>query len=117
MKLLSLATLLAYLSVQTAVAQQMLVEAESFDQMGGWKLDTQFIQNMGSSYLLAHGLGTPVADATTVVKFPETGEYRVFVRTKDWVARWNAPGQPGRFQVLVDGQPAKATFGTRGQRP
>ena len=114
MKLLSLATLLAYLSVQTAVAQQMLVEAESFDQMGGWKLDTQFIQNMGSSYLLAHGLGTPVADATTVVKFPETGEYRVFVRTKDWVARWNAPGQPGRFQVLVDGQPAKATFGTRG---
>ena len=27
---------------------------------GGWKLDTQFIETMGSPYLLAHGLGQPV---------------------------------------------------------
>ncbi|MDH3718864.1 MAG: FAD-dependent oxidoreductase [Planctomycetota bacterium] len=97
-----------------AGAQQLLVEAESFAELGGWKLDTQFIQNMGSPYLLAHGLGRPVADATTIVKFPEPGEYRVYVRTKDWVAQWNAPGQPGRFQLLVNGEPLKETFGTKG---
>ncbi len=92
----------------------VLLEAESFEQHGGWSLDTQFIRHMGSPYLLAHGLGKPVADATAKVTFPETGTYHVFVRTKDWVARWNAPGQPGKFQLLVNGAPLKETFGTKG---
>ena len=96
-----------------AFAAHVLVEAESFESHGGWQLDTQFIPIMGSPYLLAHGLGEPVADATTTVTFPKAGAYRVFVRTKDWVARWNAPGRPGRFQVLVDGIPLPETFGTR----
>ncbi len=95
-------------------AESVLVEAESFDSHGGWSLDTQSITAMGSPYLLAHGLGRPVKDATTVVTFPRAGTYRVFVRTKDWVARWEAPGQPGRFQVLVNGKPLQETFGTRG---
>lgn len=94
-------------------AAHVLVEAESFSQHGGWSLDTQFIHIMGSPYLLAHGLGEPVADATTTVTFPKEGTYRVFVRTKDWVGAWNAPGKPGRFQLLVDGTPLKETFGTR----
>ncbi|MBI5385653.1 MAG: FAD-dependent oxidoreductase [Verrucomicrobia bacterium] len=91
----------------------VLVEAESFTNRGGWELDTQFIHVMGSPYLLAHGLGEPVADASTTVTFPKTGTYRVFVRTKDWVAAWNAPGKPGRFQLIVEGTPLKETFGTR----
>jgi len=95
-------------------AATVLVEAESFADHGGWSLDTQFIREMGSPYLLAHGLGTPVADATTKVAIPAAGTYRVFVRTKDWVARWQAPGTPGRFQVLVNGAPLAETFGTRG---
>jgi hypothetical protein len=95
-------------------AATVLVEAESFSDHGGWSLDTQFIREMGSPYLLAHGLGTPVADATTTVSFPAAGTYRVFVRTKDWVARWQAPGTPGRFQVLVNGTPLPTTFGTEG---
>lgn len=99
-----------------ASAHDVLVEAESFDEHGGWKLDTQFIKNMGSPYLLAHGLGRPVDDATTTVEFPAAGEYRVFVRTKDWVAQWKAPGTPGRFQLLVNGEPLKETFGTKGAR-
>jgi hypothetical protein len=94
-------------------AQQVLVEAESFVEHGGWKLDTQFIDNMGSPYLLAHGLGKPVKDATTKVTFPETGTYNVFVRTKDWVARWKAPGQPGQFQLIVNGTPLAEKFGTQ----
>ncbi|NLF72242.1 MAG: FAD-dependent oxidoreductase [Candidatus Anammoximicrobium sp.] len=95
-------------------ADQVLVEAESFAEPGGWVLDTQFIHLMGSPYLLAHGLGKPVEDAATTVSFPAAGEYRVWVRTKDWVAQWKAPGQPGRFQLLVDGQPLAETFGTQG---
>jgi hypothetical protein len=102
------------LAVLPARAQNLLVEAESFAEHGGWKLDTQFIELMGSPYLLAHGLGKPVKDATTTVQFPATGKYRVWVRTKDWVAQWKAPGTPGRFQLLVDGQPLAETFGTKG---
>jgi hypothetical protein len=69
---------------------------------------------MGSPYLLAHGLGKPVEDASGHIKLTSTGNYRVFVRTKDWVARWGAPGQPGRFQVLINGKPLTTTFGTEG---
>lgn len=97
-----------------APPRTVLVEAEQFAQRGGWVVDPQFMDIMGSPYLLAHGLGTPVTDATTEVKFPAPGTYRVFVRTKDWVARWNAPGAPGRFQVLVNGHPLATTFGTEG---
>ena len=106
--------LLGLFLIQPALAQQVLLEAESFDSHGGWKLDTQFIDTMGSPYLLAHGLGRPVEDAEATVDFPAAGEYHVYVRTKDWVAQWKAPGQPGRFQLLVDGKPLKTTFGTEG---
>ena len=97
-----------------ARADTVLVEAEGFADPGGWMVDQQFMDQMGSPYLLAHGLGVPVADATTTVIFPTAGTYRVFVRTMDWVARWQAPGRPGRFQVLLDGKPLKTVFGTRG---
>jgi hypothetical protein len=111
--------LVAYLGVSSisasaASAATLLVEAESFEDRGGWKLDTQFIRAMGSPYLLAHGLGQPVADATTTVRIPTAGTWHVWVRTKDWVARWKAAGTPGRFQLLVDGKPLGATFGTEG---
>ena len=77
-------------------------------------MDPQFMDNMGSPYLLAHGLGRPVADAQTTVNVPVAGTYQVWVRTKDWVAQWNAPGTPGRFQVRLNGQALSTTFGTSG---
>ena len=49
--------LLGVLSNLSRAEDHMLIEAESFDQAGGWVLDTQFIEIMGSPYLLAHGLG------------------------------------------------------------
>jgi hypothetical protein len=110
---LAAVALLSILS-SSALAGTVLVEAEAFDQPGGWKLDHQSLDVLGSPYLLAHGLGLPVADATTTVRLPKRGRYRVFVRTKDWVARWGAPGAPGKFQLLVDGKPLAATFGTQG---
>ncbi len=99
-----------------AMGADLLVEAEAFDDRGGWKLDTQFIEQMGSPHLLAHGLGRPVRDATTTVTFPATGEYRLWVRTMDWVARWKAPGAPGRFQLLIDDKALDETFGDRGAK-
>ncbi len=92
----------------------VLVEAEAFDERGGWAVDQQFMDQMGSPYLLAHGLGEPVQDARTSVVFPHAGPYRVWVRTRDWVAPWNAPGAPGRFQMLVDGEPLETVFGAEG---
>jgi hypothetical protein len=95
-------------------APVVLLEAEQFANLGGWLVDQQFMDQMGSPYLLAHGLGEPVRDAETTARFPAAGKYRVWVRTRDWVAPWKAPGAPGRFKVLVDGKPLSATFGTEG---
>src|SRR4051812_2170527 len=55
----------------------VLVEAESADDIGGWVVDQQFMDLMGSPYLLAHGLGEPVPDAVTHAEFPAPGAYRV----------------------------------------
>ena len=97
-----------------ATSQTVLVEAEAFENLGGWVRDSQFMDQMGSPFLLAHGLGTPVEDATTTVEFAAPGTYRVLVRTRDWVAPWNSPEAPGRFQVLVSGEPLSTVFGTEG---
>jgi len=93
-------------------AESLLVEVESFPERGGWVVDQQFIDVMGSSYLLAHGLGKSVENAKATVEFPAIGTYRVWVRTKDWVAEpeW----APGQFRVLIDGKPLDETFGTKG---
>lgn len=112
-----LATMLVVGGGSMASAAQgsaVLVEAESFRQRGGWVIDQQAMDQMGSPYLLAHGLGRPVEDAVTTVRLPRAGVWHVWVRTWDWVSPWNAPGAPGRFQVLLEGRPLAATFGTRG---
>lgn len=114
MRTLALAIILVGCSVPLTHAADALVEAESFAEHGGWKLDTQFIDNMGSPYLLAHGLGRAVKDATTTIELPVPGTYRVFVRTKDWVAQWGAKDSPGRFQLIVNGKPLKTEFGSEG---
>ncbi len=111
---LAAAAAVVFAVARAMAADQLLVEAESFENPGGWVLDTQFIEIMGSPYLMAHGMGAPVKDATTTVTFPGAGKYRVFVRTKDWVAQWKAPGAPGKFQIVVDGKALPETFGTNG---
>jgi len=95
-------------------SQNVLVEAEGFDHLGGWVIDQQSMDQMCSPYLLAHGLGTPVVDAKTTVTFEQTGKYHLWVRTRDWVAPWNAPGTPGKFQILIDGKVLPTLFGTEG---
>ena len=90
-------------------AQDVLVEAESFINKGGWVVDPQFVEQMGSPYLMAHGMGTPVANATTIVDFDEKRVYHVWIRTKNWVpGNWEAPGQ---FEIIVNGKTLKTTLG------
>ena len=74
-----------YSQIQSA---ELFLEAESFEKKGGWSIDQQFMDLMGSSYLIAHGLGTPVDDATTTVNFPQTGTYYIYVRTYNWTSPW-----------------------------
>lgn len=102
------------LGVGVLQAATLLVETESFAQKGGWVVDQQFMDQMGSPFLLAHGLGTPVADAIAAVAVPETGTYRVLARTRNWVALWNQKEAPGKFQVLVNGQALDTVLGTQG---
>jgi hypothetical protein len=92
-------------------AVQVLVEAEAFSNKGGWVVDPQFVQQMGSPFLLAHGGGKPVADASTVVTFPETGIYQVWVRTRDWVP--DHPDNPGQFKLVVNGAELPTVFGVQ----
>lgn len=91
-----------------------LLEAESFERLGGWIVDTQSMDVMGSPYALAHGMGKPVEDAVTSVTLAGTGPHRFWVRTRDWTAPSSGTEPPGRFQVLVNGQPLSTTFGTEG---
>lgn len=92
----------------------VFIEAESFNNQGGWVIDQQSMDQMGSAYVMAHGLGRPVDNAVTKVQIPEKGKYRVWVRTRNWVSPWGAAESPGRFQVIINGNPLKTTFGTTG---
>ena len=83
-------------------ADNIFVEAESFDCRGGWVLDNQSMGQMGSPYLLAHGLGVPVENASTVIRVENGGKYRVWVRTRDWVKQWDQTASPGRFELLLN---------------
>lgn len=95
----------------TGYASGILVEAEDFDHYGGWVVDSQFEAVMGSPYLLAHGLGRPVDDATTAITIEHGGEYEVWVRAKDWVPAHH----PGKFQLSVNGTQLETVFGANDQ--
>ena len=73
---------------------------------GGWGMDVSSTEVLGSPYLIAHGMGRPVPDAQAEVSFPETGAWRVWVRTRNW-----ADGAPGTFRVVVDGVELPHVFG------
>ena len=89
----------------------ILAETQDFDNTGGWVVDSQFEAVMGSPYLLAHGLGCPVADATTNIHVEIGGKYSLFVRAKDWVPEHS----PGRFQLLINDIAVDKEFGANGE--
>ncbi len=89
---------------------EVLIEAESFKDIGGWVVDPQFVEQMGSPYLLAHGLGKPVGNARSEIKVPSRGKYYVWARTRNWSpGEWDAPG---RFRIVINGRELKSVLGT-----
>lgn len=92
------------------------VETENFKNKGGWVVDQQFMDLMGSSYLMAHGMGVPVSDATTEVEIPEQGTYHLYVRTFNWTSPWTQAEGPGKFQLKVNGKKLSSVLGTKGQQ-
>jgi len=91
--------------------ESILIEAEHFDDIGGWVIDQQSIAQMGSPYLMAHGLGIPVRDASTKVVVRHEAVYRIWVRTRNWVDSRNDNLAPGRFQILINQKPLSPVFG------
>ena len=89
-------------------------EAESFTNLGGWVIDPQSMQQMGSAYIMAHGYGVPVEDAETYIEVEEDGTYSVWVRTRDWTKVWGRGTPAGRFTVIVNGETLPTELGTNG---
>lgn len=118
MKKFSLITLflicLLAVGCNKASSASVLIEAESFESKGGWSVDQQFTFEMGSPYLIAHGLGKPIEDASTVVEVPEAGRYHVYVRTFNWTSPWSDEAGPGAFKIKVNGKEMKPVLGNTG---
>jgi len=96
------------------IIKNLLIEAENFDNTGGWVVDPQFMDQMGSPFLLAHGLGNPVKDASVEIDLPSTGTYYIWVRTRNWTAPWDKHDGLGKFQLLLNGVPLGTVLGTEG---
>lgn len=114
MKKLIITALLLVTALLQSIANNVFLEAESFQNKGGWVVDQQFMDLMGSPYLMAHGMGVPVNDAETTVEFPSTGEYTVFVRTFNWTSPWFDGEGPGKFELLVNGKKTGPVLGASG---
>ena len=113
---LALALLIAAWLAKPLAAANIWIEAESFEQKGGWLVDQQMIEGMGSPYLIAHGLGTPVKDAQTNVRIDTAATYNVYVRTYNWTAPWHPSTGPGGFKVAINGKRLPVTVGQTGDR-
>lgn len=91
----------------------IFIEAESFSKHGGWLVDSQSVTQMGSAYLMAHGMGVPVADAETIVDIPASGKWIIWVRTRDWTSIWNRGKPAGIFQVAINDNKLPEILGTK----
>ena len=92
---------LVWISVllSSGCSESILIEAESFDYQGGWLIDPQFVEQMGSPYLMAHGMGKPVKNAQTSFTVSKKGSYHIWARTINWApGPWEAPGQ---FRIKI----------------
>ena len=113
---MSIALVISFAMVLNVFASDLLIEAENFSHKGGWVVDQQFMDLMGSPYLMAHGMGVPVEDASTEVSFREKGTYYVYVRTFNWTSPWYQGAGPGKFSLYVDGKRVSSNLGTTGNK-
>ena len=108
---------LSFLSLCLVSCKQdgILLETESFGHKGGWSVDQQFTFEMGSPYLLAHGLGKPVEDSFTEIEFRKKGTYHIYARTYNWTSPWSDKSGPGGFRIGVDDVVLEKTVGVSGE--
>ena len=92
----------------------VFIEAESLEKKGGWVVDTASVEMLGSAYLMAHGMGVPVEDASGKIDIPEDGEYAIYALTRDWCAVWEGAQSLGKFEILINGQALPGILGTNG---
>ena len=52
---------------------------------------------------MAHGMGVPVEDASTIVNFDKTANYHIYVRTFNWTSPWSKSGA-GKFKLAIDNE-------------
>ncbi len=97
-----------------SVNPEIWIEAESFAEKGGWVVDQQYMDLMGSPYIMAHGMGKPVQDAVAKVVVPDAGNYNVYVRTYNWTSPWHKGDGPGKFKVMVNGKALQNVVGHKG---
>lgn len=64
--------------------EKLWIDAVDFDGYGGFVLETQFVREMGQAYLMANGVGEAVSPAFVTFCVNEGGQYRFFVRVKNW---------------------------------
>lgn len=112
----ALLVLLLLASATTFAKNSILIEAESFANKGGWGIDQQFIFEMGSPYLIAHGMGIAVEDASTMVNFRSSGTYHVYVRCYNWTSPWSDKPGAGRFGISVGDKMLNDNLGTTGSK-
>lgn len=115
MKALSITIIILFSSFFVKAAD-LLVEAENFNNKGGWVVDQQFMNIIGSPYLMAHGMGVPVSDASTKISFPTKGTYYIYVRTYNWISPWYSGNGPGKFQFSINGTLFSKVLGDEGDK-
>ncbi len=93
---------------------EIWIETENLKNKGGWVVDQQFMEEMGSPYLLAHGMGKAVEDAWTEVEVPSSGTYYLYVRTFNWTSPWYNGKGPGTFRLLLNGKDISGELGSEG---
>ena len=98
-----------------AGASDIFVESESFHHLGGWVVDQQFMDQMGSPYVMAHGMGNPLEDAKTTIQVEKAGVYDVYVRTYNWTSPWSDKMGPGRFVLTVNDKRLPKMLGAEGK--
>lgn len=85
------------------------LDATDFNR-GGWQLDTQFVREMGTSYLIACDIpGERVKDAEAVFSAENDGFYRIYVHTHNWKTEYS----PGKFNIGVDDEILPSVMGAK----
>jgi len=90
------------------------IEAERFDDRGGWVGDAQFIDQMGSPYLAGGGKwANPSAMRSIVSRCPGRTPIASGFATAIWLAGITIPGQ---FTCFINGKRADLVFAGAGKR-